>query len=92
VLTLAVCQLIELAGGILASLPSLKHGQRWKMFDVHADLCLTAVSRHMPLVPYKFDQPSVPDDAFVAPSALVSGAVTVGKGSSVWYNAAIRGE
>ena len=46
----------------------------------------------MPLVPVKYDAPSVPSDSFVAPSSLLVGNVTVGQRSSIWYNATVRGE
>lgn len=36
--------------------------------------------------------PKVDSKAFVAPSAVVAGDVSVGGGSSVWYNCSIRGE
>lgn len=32
------------------------------------------------------------EDVVLLPGARVSGAVTIGKGSSVWYNAVIRGD
>lgn len=35
--------------------------------------------------------PAVHESAFVAPSASVIGQVTIGKGSSVWYGATLRG-
>lgn len=46
----------------------------------------------MPVVPVKYDAPSVASDAFVAPSSLVMGKVSVGQASSIWYNAVVRGE
>ncbi|MDQ1122013.1 gamma carbonic anhydrase family protein [Microbacterium trichothecenolyticum] len=36
--------------------------------------------------------PTVSDDAFVASGARVIGDVTLGAGSSVWYNAVLRGD
>lgn len=39
----------------------------------------------------KFDAPQV-ENAFVAPSGLVLGKVSLGEGSSVWYNATVRGD
>lgn len=36
-------------------------------------------------------KPSLGLDTFVAPSASVIGAVTLGKRSSVWYSAVLRG-
>jgi carbonic anhydrase/acetyltransferase-like protein (isoleucine patch superfamily) len=36
--------------------------------------------------------PTIHPDAFVAPSAVIIGAVTVGAGSSVWFNATIRAD
>ena len=36
--------------------------------------------------------PSVDEDVYIAKSAVVLGAVTLGKQSSVWYNAVLRGD
>lgn len=45
----------------------------------------------MPVVPIQYDAPSIAPDAYVAPSSLVMGKVTVGKAASIWYNAIVRG-
>ena len=37
-------------------------------------------------------QPAIGSGAFVAPSADIIGAVTLGERSSVWYNAVLRGD
>ena len=37
-------------------------------------------------------KPTLNDPAFVAPSAAISGDVTLSKGSSVWYNSVVRGD
>jgi len=36
--------------------------------------------------------PKIADDVFVAPGAMVIGDVEIGAGSSVWFNAVIRGD
>ncbi len=36
--------------------------------------------------------PSIADDVFLAPSAVVIGNVTIGAGSSVWFGAVLRGD
>lgn len=46
----------------------------------------------MPLIPYNGVTPKVADDAFIAEGACVIGDVTIGSGSSVWYNTVIRGD
>lgn len=46
----------------------------------------------MPLIPYKGVMPRVAEDVFIAEGALVIGDVTIGSGSSVWYNTVIRGD
>lgn len=48
--------------------------------------------RHTSVLPVKYDLPTLAKDAFVAPSSLVVGNVTVGQKSSIWYNAIVRGE
>lgn len=50
------------------------------------------LSRHMPVLPVRYKVPSLGQNAWVAPSGMVSGAVTLGDNSSVWYNAVIRGD
>lgn len=46
----------------------------------------------MPLLPFKGIMPTVAADAFIAPGAMVIGDVTIGAGSSVWFNAVLRGD
>ena len=44
------------------------------------------------LVNYQGQQPDIHETAFIAPGAVVTGDVQIGAGSSVWYNAVIRGD
>ena len=44
------------------------------------------------LAPYAGTLPKLGDDVFVAPNATVIGDVKIGKGSSIWYGAVLRGE
>lgn len=47
----------------------------------------------MPLIlPYKTIYPKIDPTCMVAENAVVIGDVTIGAGSSVWYNVAIRGD
>jgi carbonic anhydrase/acetyltransferase-like protein (isoleucine patch superfamily) len=46
----------------------------------------------MPLYRLGDREPRVPDDAFVAPSATLVGAVELGPQSSVWFGAVLRGD
>ncbi len=46
----------------------------------------------MPIVPYKGIMPKVAEDVFIAEGALVIGDVTIGPGSSIWYNTVVRGD
>ena len=39
-----------------------------------------------------YGTPDVHDSVWLAPGAIVVGNVTIGEGSSVWYNAVIRGD
>lgn len=50
------------------------------------------LNRHMPVMPMRYATPTLGQDAFVAPSGLVVGNVSLGDKSSVWYNAIIRGD
>ena len=51
-----------------------------------------AVATHQTLQEYMGKRPTLAPDAFVAPNASVIGNVTLGKGSSVWYGAILRGK
>lgn len=46
----------------------------------------------MPVLPYQGKWPTIAPDVFIAEGALVIGDVTIGEGSSVWYNAVVRGD
>jgi carbonic anhydrase/acetyltransferase-like protein (isoleucine patch superfamily) len=46
----------------------------------------------MPVLPYQGKWPQIAPDVFIAEGALVIGDVTIGEGSSVWYNAVVRGD
>lgn len=44
------------------------------------------------IFPYKGVWPTIADDVFIAPGAMVIGNVTIGAGASLWYNAVVRGD
>ena len=44
------------------------------------------------LYPYRDKTPAVADNAFIAPGVRIIGDVTIGEGSSVWFNTVIRGD
>ncbi len=44
------------------------------------------------IYPYKDKTPQIDDTAFIADFATVTGDVTIGAGSSVWFNTVIRGD
>lgn len=46
----------------------------------------------MSVLPYKGTWPRIAADAFVAPTAVVVGDVTIESGASVWFGAVIRGD
>jgi carbonic anhydrase/acetyltransferase-like protein (isoleucine patch superfamily) len=46
----------------------------------------------MPLYRFGDNEPQVPDDAFVAPNATLIGAVELGRKSSGWFGAVLRGD
>jgi carbonic anhydrase/acetyltransferase-like protein (isoleucine patch superfamily) len=48
--------------------------------------------RHTPLLNLGTLKPNVSSDSFVAPSAAVTGDVSIGSQSSVWYNTVIRAD
>ena len=46
----------------------------------------------MPIYPYNGIWPTIAEDAFIAPGAMIIGNVTIHEGASVWYNAVVRGD
>lgn len=44
------------------------------------------------IYPYKGKQPIIDDSVFIADYAVVTGDVTIGAETSIWYNAVIRGD
>ena len=46
----------------------------------------------MPVLPYKGIWPTIAEDVFIAPGAMVIGNVTIHEGASIWYNAVVRGD
>lgn len=46
----------------------------------------------MPVYPYEGVAPELASDVLLCPGAMVVGRVKIGEGSSVWYNAVIRGD
>jgi carbonic anhydrase/acetyltransferase-like protein (isoleucine patch superfamily) len=46
----------------------------------------------MPVYSVKGITPKIAPDVFIAPGAVVAGDVEIGAGSSVWFNAVIRGD
>lgn len=46
----------------------------------------------MPVLPYRGLWPTIAPDAFIAPTAVVTGDVVVAAGASVWFGAVVRGD
>lgn len=46
----------------------------------------------MPVLPYKGVWPTIEENVFIAPGAMVIGNVTIREGASIWYNAVVRGD
>jgi carbonic anhydrase/acetyltransferase-like protein (isoleucine patch superfamily) len=44
------------------------------------------------ILPYEGTWPTIPESAFIAPTAVVIGNVTLGEEVSVWYHATVRGD
>lgn len=44
------------------------------------------------IMSYKSLQPEIDPSVFVAPTATIIGGVTIGEGSSVWFNTVLRGD
>lgn len=46
----------------------------------------------MPIMSYGGKTPKIGKDVFIAEGAMVIGDVTIGDGSSIWFNAVVRGD
>jgi carbonic anhydrase/acetyltransferase-like protein (isoleucine patch superfamily) len=46
----------------------------------------------MPILPFQGKWPTIAEDVFIAPNAMVIGDVTLHQGVSVWYNTVIRAD
>ena len=46
----------------------------------------------MTIHPFGSERPQLADDVYIAPGAQVIGKVTIGTGSSVWFNCVLRGD
>ena len=46
----------------------------------------------MPILPYKGIWPTIEENVFIAPGAMVTGDVTIHEGASIWYNTVIRAD
>jgi carbonic anhydrase/acetyltransferase-like protein (isoleucine patch superfamily) len=44
------------------------------------------------IISYRGVSPTIDESAFIAPNAILTGKVTVGKNSGIWYGCAIRGD
>ena len=43
-------------------------------------------------IPYRNILPKISQDALIAPNAVITGDVTIGANSNIWYNTVIRGD
>jgi carbonic anhydrase/acetyltransferase-like protein (isoleucine patch superfamily) len=46
----------------------------------------------MPIFPFKGVWPTIAEDVFIAPGAMIIGNVTIHEGASIWYNTVVRGD
>ncbi len=46
----------------------------------------------MTVLPYKGVSPTIEENVFIAPGAMIIGDVTIREGASIWYNAVVRGD
>lgn len=44
------------------------------------------------ILPFKGVHPTIHDEAFIAPTAVVIGDVVIGAGSGIWFNCVLRGD
>ena len=46
----------------------------------------------MPILPFKGVMPTIEENVFIAPGAMIIGDVTIREGASIWYNAVLRAD
>lgn len=46
----------------------------------------------MPILPFRETSPQIAADAFIAPTAVITGDVTIASGANIWFGAVIRGD
>jgi carbonic anhydrase/acetyltransferase-like protein (isoleucine patch superfamily) len=46
----------------------------------------------VPILSYKGMTPTIEENVFIAPGAMIIGNVTIREGASIWYNAVVRGD
>lgn len=46
----------------------------------------------MTILPYKGVFPTIAEDVFIAPGAVIIGNVTIHEGANIWYNTVVRGD
>ncbi len=46
----------------------------------------------MTVFPFNGTWPTIAEDVFIAPGAMIIGNVTIYEGASIWYNAVVRGD
>ena len=46
----------------------------------------------MPIYTFKNHHPQIPSSAYIAPTAILIGNVTLGENSSIWFNCVLRGD
>ena len=44
------------------------------------------------ILPYRDKWPTIHEDAFIAPNAVIIGDVKIGAGSGIWFNCVVRGD
>src|SRR6266567_9264993 len=49
-------------------------------------------SDFMAILPYKGIFPTIEENVFIAPGAMIIGNVIIQEGASIWYNAVVRGD
>ena len=54
--------------------------------------CPTGNGLSMPVLPYREDHPQIGEGVFIAPDAWVTGKTTIGKNSSLFFGAVVRGD
>jgi carbonic anhydrase/acetyltransferase-like protein (isoleucine patch superfamily) len=64
----------------------------WTRFAMQCAVLRGIKEGTMTILPFNGIWPTIAEDVFIAPGAVIIGNVTIHEGASIWYNTVIRGD